>query len=261
MKEFFPCKDDEDENQIVDQRCEKHKNPPVYWCIICSIIICKVCARNDHRSHNCVVLDATTLLDMIHCRFGDDVFSFLTTRRNEIEESFTKVSFEIEALSSSQVARRNVVEDLEKKRALVNLCLERLTKDVGKKQLDLLITVLKMDVGLSVQTDTVKCSVGTQTEKTCEIDSVFGKMSIVVLNTIFIILNSVFMVFHISHQLVKQNIGNFWRKHSSHSGSEKPSNVCPFPLHIKQRDPLTFYNVTVHHLCSEISFSLQPKIF
>ena len=258
MKEFFQrSKDDDDEIQIVEHRCEKHKKPPAFWCYICSIVICEICMRNDHRSHVFGTLDILSLLDMIHCRFGDDVFSFLTTRRNEIEESFTKVSSEIEALTSAQVARKNVVEDLEKKRALVNLCLERLTKDVGKKQLDLLLTVLKMDVGISVQTDTVKCSVGTQTEPTCENVSLFGKIFRVVVNTILIILNIFLIVFYFSHELVKK-IGNFWRNFLNDLGSEKFSNLCPFPLRIKQRDPLSFYDFSVHYSCFKIS--LQPKI-
>ena len=151
----------------------------MFWCLFCSILICDVCSRTDHKSHPVRRLNEAALLKLVQTKFRNDIAGFLTTRRNEIKEMLAKISWETEKTVSKQVRMRKLVENLEKKRALVELCLQRLSNEVEetKHNRDLLLTILQMDVNSSecvgykhkcVQTakSNVKfVATGTQTEE------------------------------------------------------------------------------------------------
>ena len=220
-----------------------------------------MCPKNNHRSHIFRVLESSFLLDMIHDRFGEDVMSFLTTRKNEIEESFTKISSEIGELTATLNINRNVVEDLEGKRAIVNLCLQRLNEDVDKENLDLLLTIYKMDLKSSAQSHALKCSAGAQREQNVFGDSLWRKIYQQFLYSIAIILPVFIMVFHFLRQIAlsgQKNLGNFWSWFQSYWWSEIFSIKGHFLVQIKQRDPLTFIDVSLELFGCEIR--LEPKI-
>ena len=151
----------------------------MFWCLFCGIVICDVCSRTDHKSHPVRRLNEAVLLKLVQTKFRNNIAGFLTTRRNEIEEMLANISWETEKTVSKQVRMRKLAETLETKRALVELCIQRLNNEVKetKHNRDLLLTILQMDVNSSecvgykhkcVQTakSNVKfVATGTQTEE------------------------------------------------------------------------------------------------
>ena len=191
-----------------------------------------------------------------------------------------KLSWETEKTVSAQVRMRKLVENLETKHALVELCLQKLNNKIEetKHNTDILLTLLQMDVNISdcagykdvsVQTDFSKSkvvgtgtqtegstdlSVGTQTENFCSNSFVLTLYRS--LETISFIQSGFLLMFSFLRQAAyktKQAFVHFWTKWRGNPEFQDLIFPYPYTLRIKQRNPMTFDAVfPIWYLCFEI---------